>query len=240
MTLVAAFGDLVRVQRDFKRHELPEIFAAPVDEGENDICRLMVALDAELLAAQFVRGKIATFARPLGGGKVVAVEPALWEIDDPLPRVATGAFSLEQWADPEAPATHRILVDAPGFDMWLVQIEPPGALDDAEIDAINDPRLRAARSLAAKVKSARRQRKQVEAQDCQDLRQAPSSPSQAGLITIKDVRELTKLGRSTIYRLMDDGSFPNPKKIGRSVRWPKTVIDEWVAAQGEGDGSRND
>lgn len=235
--MVAAFSDLVRAQHDFERHELPEIFAAPCDEGENDLCRSMVKLDAELLTAQFVQGKIATFARPLGGGEVVAVEAALWEIDDPLPRLATGAFSLEHWADPDAPSTHRILVDATEFDKWLVQLEPPGALDDAEIEAIVDPRLRAARSLALKAKSAQRQRRRVELMDREDLRQAPSSFDQAGLITMKDVRELTRLGRSTIYRLIDDGSFPQPKRIGRSVRWPRIVIDEWIAAQAEADES---
>lgn len=61
----------------------------------------------------------------------------------------------------------------------------------------------------------------------------PASPdsAQRGLTTIKDVRELTKLGRSTIYRMMDDGSFPEPKKIGRSVRWPRAATDGWIAAQ---------
>ena len=107
-TLVEAFSDLVRARHDFERHELPDIFAATSDDGENDLCRTMIALDAERLAAQFIGGGIATFARPLGGGEVVTIEPSLWEIDDPLPRFATGALNLVHWADPEAPATHRI------------------------------------------------------------------------------------------------------------------------------------
>jgi len=239
-TLVSVFGDLVLSQQGFPPHELPEIFAAPEDEGENDACQHLVSIDAAFLTTQFVLGKITTFARPMGGGEAVAISPALWELDDALPRMATGALNLEHWADPEAPPTHRIPVDATEFDLWLVQLAPPGDLDDADLEAFADPRMRAARTLAAKGRSARRQRKQVEAQECHDLRPAASDPSSEGLLTMHDVRRLTKLGRSTIGRMRDAGSFPEPLTIGkRNKRWPAGVIHQWIAAQG-GDGDSRD
>lgn len=230
-SLVSAFSDLVASQQGFPGRELPEIFAAPEDNGENDACRHLVMLEAISLTTQFLFGNIATFARPLSGGEVVAIDAALWEIDDPLPRFAVSAFSLEHWADSEAPVTHRILVDATEFDMWLVQLNPPDVLDDAELEAITDPRLRAARSLAAKGRSERRQRRQVEAQENRQPKPTASNPSSEGLLKMRDICKLTKLGRSTIYRLIDDQSFPEPKRIGRSVRWQADVINQWIAAQ---------
>ena len=155
IALVKAFGDLVRVQQGFNPHELPEIFAAPEDEGENDACRHLVTMDAAFLTTQFVRERIATFARPLGGGEVVPIMASMWEIDDPLPRMAIGAVNLEQWANPEAPPTHRIFVDSADFDEWLAGLNSPTRLSNRELEAALDPQLRAARAVAARrVKAA--------------------------------------------------------------------------------------
>jgi len=237
-TLVSAFGDLVFLQSQFSRYELPEIFDAPEDEGENDACRHLVLLDAALMASQLMQGRIASFARPLGGGDVVPIDPAKWEVDDPLPRMATGTINIDQWADPAAPPTHRIFVDGADFDDWLVGLATPGTLSDAEIDAVADPRLRAARSLAQRrTKPVQKSKTPAEVRERPDVSPAASSnPASGGLITIKEVRELTKLGRSTLYRMMDDGSFPAPTKIGRSVRWPRAAIDEWIASQAKSSG----
>jgi len=237
-TLVSAFGDLVFLQSQFLRHELPEIFDAPEDEGENDACRHLVLLDAALLTSQLMQGRIASFARPLGGGEVVPIDSAKWEVDDPLPRMATGTINIDQWADPEATPTHRIFVDAADFDDWLVGLAPLGTLSDAEIDAVADPRLRAARTLALRrTKPARKSKAPAEVTERPDASPAESSiPASGGLITIKEVRELTKLGRSTLYRMMADRSFPEPTKIGRSVRWPRAVIVEWIASQAKSSG----
>ncbi|MDC8753827.1 AlpA family transcriptional regulator [Erythrobacter sp. sf7] len=232
--MITAFGDLVRCQAGFEPHELPEIFAAPVDGDENDACRRLVALDAALLTTQFVLGKIATFARPLGGGETVEIPPAHWEIDDPLPRLATGTYNAADWANAEAPASHRIFVDAAEFDAWLAKLQPPGPLTDSQIEEVLDPRLRAARSTAA------RKPKRVRRTDSPDRHglgpdattsDTPVNTAQPTLLTIKEVLRLTRLGRSTAYRLLSAGSFPNPIKIGRSSRWLKSDVDEWIAKQ---------
>ena len=45
-----------------------------------------------------------------------------------------------------------------------------------------------------------------------------------------EVEAKTGLGRSTIYRLMRQGEFPTPIKIGpRAVRWPQSELDDWLA-----------
>lgn len=49
------------------------------------------------------------------------------------------------------------------------------------------------------------------------------------LYRLKDVMELTKLGSSTIYRMMDEGKFPRPLRLGPgSVRWRASAIRAWM------------
>ena len=50
------------------------------------------------------------------------------------------------------------------------------------------------------------------------------------LLNRAEVEAKTGLGRSTIYRLMRQGEFPTPIKIGpRAVRWPQSELDEFLA-----------
>ena len=51
------------------------------------------------------------------------------------------------------------------------------------------------------------------------------------LLRLSEVQARTALGRSTIYRKMREGSFPQPLKIGaRAVRWIESEIEAWRAA----------
>ena len=46
------------------------------------------------------------------------------------------------------------------------------------------------------------------------------------LMRLSEVLTRTALTRSTIYRKMREGSFPEPLKIGvRAVRWPESEIE---------------
>lgn len=46
------------------------------------------------------------------------------------------------------------------------------------------------------------------------------------------VIEITGLGRSTIYRMMDEGTFPKPIKLGqRAVAWQDDLIRQWIASR---------
>ena len=52
------------------------------------------------------------------------------------------------------------------------------------------------------------------------------------LMRLSEVLTRTALTRSTIYRKMREGSFPEPLKIGvRAVRWPESEIEAWLAAR---------
>ena len=227
-TLTAAFADVIFVRCDFHAHELHEIYCAPADDGENDACRDIVRLNAEYTAEQFIRGRIPTFARPLDGGIITPLDPSLWEIDDPLMRFATGAFNLDQWAVPNAELSHRLFVDSTTFDQWLTRLRPPGPLSSGEIESIFDPRVRAARSVAAVVN--------VCAPQPGDFNEPhPSRTStyrfeeRSDTITLAEVEKRTSLKRSTIYSYMRDEKFPqNFQLTDNRVGWSAVEIDRWI------------
>jgi len=50
------------------------------------------------------------------------------------------------------------------------------------------------------------------------------------LLDIHEVRRRVSLGTSTIYRMMDAGSFPSSVTLApRTVRWLKSEIDTWIS-----------
>ena len=227
-TLVSAFGDLVRCQACFEPYELVEIFAAPEDQGENDACRHLVREDAVFLTQRFVSGSIATFARPVGGGEIVSLPAEHWEIDDPLPRFATGLFNVDDWANPHAAATHRIFVDAIAFEECLAGLKPLGPLKERELEEVLDPRLRAARQIAAR---------EVEAvlpssieRDQWDASVGGSRSLKLGdeLPTREEVEAVVRFGRQSIYNRMEDDSFPHPIKLGTLSRWKRSEVLAWL------------
>jgi prophage regulatory protein len=47
-------------------------------------------------------------------------------------------------------------------------------------------------------------------------------------LSIQDVRNSTGLGRSTIYRMVENGEFPKSYQLSaRRVGWKKSEIDAW-------------
>ena len=50
------------------------------------------------------------------------------------------------------------------------------------------------------------------------------------LLNRAEVETKTGLGRSTIYRVMREGLFPVPIRVGpRAVRWPEHELAAWLA-----------
>lgn len=240
-SLISAFGDFVLARREWARYELPGIFAEPEDNGENDACRHMILLDAASLTAQFVLGKIATFSRPIGGGEIVAIPAEHWEIDNPLPRIATGAFNRESWADQEAPLTHRIFVDGPGFEEWLAGLQPLGPLTNREIEEAIDPQLRATRAVAARRIAAS---SPVGEQSGSDQSFAlNSSPHEAAdgmdLLKRDEVLALVKFGHSSLYNKIRDEGFPEPIKLGAASRWRRREVLMWIEEQAAKRGTKD-
>ena len=49
------------------------------------------------------------------------------------------------------------------------------------------------------------------------------------LLTVDEVQQLTKLGRTKVYGLIRDGQLPIVR-IGRSVRIRREALERWLAA----------
>lgn len=65
----------------------------------------------------------------------------------------------------------------------------------------------------------------------------PGSDSDAPrlLARLPVVLKVTGLGRSTIYRLVADGSFPAPVRLGpRAVAWRWSDLDQWSRSRTSG------
>jgi prophage regulatory protein len=49
------------------------------------------------------------------------------------------------------------------------------------------------------------------------------------LLRLRDVKEKTGLGSSTIYRRIAEGTFPAPRSLGsNTVRWLQSEVDAWI------------
>ncbi|EQB4815781.1 helix-turn-helix transcriptional regulator [Citrobacter cronae] len=47
-------------------------------------------------------------------------------------------------------------------------------------------------------------------------------------IDMKFITQLTGLSDKWFYKLIQDGAFPKPIKLGRSSRWLKSELEEWL------------
>ena len=52
------------------------------------------------------------------------------------------------------------------------------------------------------------------------------------IIRLREVMELTGLARSTVYKYVEAGTFPQPVPLGgRSVGWVEQEVEDWVLAR---------
>ena len=50
------------------------------------------------------------------------------------------------------------------------------------------------------------------------------------MLTVHDVARMLNCSARTVYRLTDSGRMPRPVKLGALVRWPRNVVERWIAA----------
>lgn len=49
------------------------------------------------------------------------------------------------------------------------------------------------------------------------------------LIRLKEVMHVTGLARATIYKYMDEGTFPKSVSLGgRAVAWEESQVEDWI------------
>ncbi|MDD6910421.1 helix-turn-helix transcriptional regulator [Actinobacillus minor] len=51
---------------------------------------------------------------------------------------------------------------------------------------------------------------------------------QKQLLDVQDVKAITGLSVTSIYKYVKEGTFPQPKKCGRSTRWRLADVMEYV------------
>jgi len=48
-------------------------------------------------------------------------------------------------------------------------------------------------------------------------------------LRLKEVKERIGLGTTSIYKMINEGTFPKPVKIlGKNVAWIDSEVDEWI------------
>ncbi|GAB7553337.1 hypothetical protein NRB_28430 [Novosphingobium sp. 11B] len=58
------------------------------------------------------------------------------------------------------------------------------------------------------------------------------SPVANRLIRLDQVSEIVGLGKTLIYRLISEGRFPRPLKLGLNAsRWSEIEVQSWIAEQ---------
>lgn len=59
----------------------------------------------------------------------------------------------------------------------------------------------------------------------------PTSLLTDQFIDMKFITQLTGLTNKWFYKLIQDGEFPKPIKLGRSSRWLKSEVELWLSAR---------
>lgn len=59
--------------------------------------------------------------------------------------------------------------------------------------------------------------------------------SKTTILRRRDVQLMIRLSRSTIYKMIAEGNFPRPIKLGaRAVGWRKSDITDWLELRANG------
>ncbi len=53
------------------------------------------------------------------------------------------------------------------------------------------------------------------------------------LLRLPEVMTRVGVRRSTLYREMERGTFPRPRKIGRASVWPESEVEAWIDSLSE-------
>ena len=60
------------------------------------------------------------------------------------------------------------------------------------------------------------------------------------LLTRREVEARCRLARTTLYKMMREGQFPCPIRIGaRAVRWLQSEVEAWIQSRPRATGDRS-
>ena len=216
-SLVSAFSLYMAARSGISPQEMAKSYGVGGDEND----RQMVEREIAFLSKIFVEGQIRTFARQFGGGEPVELPPSAWELDDTVPRFASGALSLESPHDPASQPTHWIFVEDAQWDAAMEGLRHAhsGADEDWE-----GPETHPAFSPSIEVVRTEPRL------DAPTPAVAPAAePWRNEILNLAGVLSATGLKRSTVYAKIADGSFPAQIPIhGTRVGWRRGEIQDWL------------
>ena len=61
------------------------------------------------------------------------------------------------------------------------------------------------------------------------LQDNPDRSPHSPMLTVTGVADMLACSPRSIYRLADAGRIPPPVRIGGLVRWPRAVLEKWIA-----------
>ena len=228
--LAEAFARLVEGRYELGRRELFDLMTSVEGEdGGLGLERCFIRDAARRVAEALMSGAIKSFARPVIGGPVQPMPAMMWEIDDPLPRFATGCFNWDAGFDSTAPLTHRIFVSTSDFQGFLASLPPvmdwePAGGDESKgaetpLEAVKTGLTAPSPATASYPIRA-------------TYPSVADAPAESRYIGLKEVLALTGISRSTLYAKMEAGSFPSQCKVGpRMSRWWQHEVVAWQQAQ---------
>jgi prophage regulatory protein len=186
-----------------------EQIAAAFEEGGDERIRDRTISAARLIGMLLLEGRLTAWARPIGGGEAVELEPQVWELDDFTHRFATCALDLRRPFDASSPPTHRIFIGD----------EDHRAIFEACCDDVPRP-----------IVKRRAKPQSVPEQDLVPAQPAATARAVDRHIRMPELEELTGMKRATIYKRIRLGRFPRQVDAEDGMaRWWESDVAAWLA-----------
>lgn len=53
-------------------------------------------------------------------------------------------------------------------------------------------------------------------------------PAEAALLSMAQLEVMLSMHRTRVFQFVREGLFPAPVKLGRTARWPRNVVEQWL------------
>lgn len=180
------------------------------DHGGDARTRAYVVSSIRLLGKLLVEGRLATWARPIGGGQAIEMEPEMWELDDFTHRFATCALDMRRPFDASSPPTHRIFIGD----------EDHQAIFDGCCEGVPRPIMKKERVSS------------MEQTPVSNLA-TPFAVAASAVdrhMRMPEVERVTGMNRKTIYKRIQLGRFPRQVDADDGMaRWWESEVVAWLA-----------
>ena len=147
----------------------------------------------------------------------------MWELDDGLPRFATGAINLEHWTNTDAEPTHHIFVDKEQFEKLLMSLPADDDLSEYRLQGLADLRF----SLMHQQQNEQSAPSQLSDSDSA-AEPSPAPDLQDRLIGLESVIERCGVKKNKIYELIEIDQFPKQASVGKLSLWSEREVDQGI------------